>query len=161
MGVGALSLAGLLKLKGHAGTEASSLRGKSVVLLFLHGGPPHIEFFDPKMTAPSEIHSVTGEVATTIPGIAFGGTFPRLASMADRLAIIRSYGSQNTAHRYDGVVSGGASCERAGVDSGGMGRARTVRKAERLGERAICNGQCPLHLCAGPGLGAHRYYREN
>jgi hypothetical protein len=97
----------LLQLKAEARAGESPLRGKSVVLLFLHGGPPHIEFFDPKMSAPSEIHSITGELQASLPGITLGGTFPKLAAMADRLAIVRSYGSKNSAHRYDQIVSGG------------------------------------------------------
>src|SRR5262245_12440913 len=90
-----------------AADGASVLRDRSVVLLFLHGGPPHIEFFDPKMTAPTEIRCITGEVQTKLPGITFGATFPRLAALADKLAIVRSYGSGNSEHAYGRVVSGG------------------------------------------------------
>jgi len=43
------------------------------------------------MSAPVEIRSVTGEVKTTIPGVTFGGTFPKLAERAKRLAIVRSF----------------------------------------------------------------------
>jgi hypothetical protein len=82
-------------------------KGKSVVLLFLQGGPPHIEFFDPKMSAAAEFRSITGEVPTTIPGVTFGGTFPRLAERAKRLAVVRSYGTQNILHTYLSITSGG------------------------------------------------------
>ena len=64
---------------------------KSVIFLFLHGGPSQIETFDPKMSAPAEVRSATGEVATKLPGVTFGGTFPKLARLADKLAIVRSY----------------------------------------------------------------------
>ncbi|MBT6724438.1 MAG: DUF1501 domain-containing protein, partial [Planctomycetaceae bacterium] len=47
-------------------------------MLFLQGGPSHIEFFDPKMSAPPEIRSITGEIQTKTPSITFGSTFPRL-----------------------------------------------------------------------------------
>ena len=106
LGLGSLSLPGLLELNAQASAGKSSLRGKSVVLLFLHGGPPHIEFFDPKMSAPSEIHSITGEVKTTIPGVTFGGTFPKLAQMADKISVVRSFGSKNSQHKYDKVAGG-------------------------------------------------------
>jgi hypothetical protein len=93
-----------------AGAGAASAKpavsGKSVVLLFLHGGPPHIELFDPKMTAPSEIRSITGEVQTNLPGITFGATFPQLATLADKLTVVRSYGSKNAGHSYGRVASG-------------------------------------------------------
>lgn len=76
------------------------------MLLFLQGGPPHIEFFDPKLSAPSEIHSITGEIQTKLPGITFGATFPKLAAMTDRFTIVRSYGSGQSGHTYGEVVSG-------------------------------------------------------
>ena len=57
-----------------------ALKDKAVVVLFLAGGASHIETFDPRMDAPDGVRSVTGEVATTIPGVTFGGTFPALAA---------------------------------------------------------------------------------
>ncbi len=108
LGAGAATLPNLLaaQAKGAGGIGGSPIRGKSVVLLFLHGGPPHIEFFDPKMDAPSEFHSITGEVKTKTPGITFGGTFPKLAAMSDKLSIVRSYRSTNGGHTYGKVASG-------------------------------------------------------
>ncbi len=49
------------------------LTGKSVIFLFLHGGPSQFETFDPKMAAPPDIRSASGEMATSIPGMTFGG----------------------------------------------------------------------------------------
>ena len=79
--------------------------GKSVVLLFLGGGPSHIELFDPKPDAPSEFRSLTGEVATVHPGIAFGGTFPQLAKLAKKFSIVRSFQSLNSGHEYTAVTT--------------------------------------------------------
>ena len=76
LGIGGLALPQLLATRALDSNVPGAVRDKSVVLLFLNGGPPHIEFFDPKMTAPSEIRSITGEVPTKLPGISFGGTFP-------------------------------------------------------------------------------------
>jgi hypothetical protein len=111
LGAGALTLGGLalpelLAAKAQAGSKSggSYVRDKAVVVLFLQGGPSHIEFFDPKMTAPTEVRSITGEVATKHAGITFAGGFPRLAEMTDRFAIIRSYGSQNAGHEYLDVM---------------------------------------------------------
>ena len=69
-----------------AGDEKRIFSGKSVVFLFLHGGPSQIETFDPKMTAPIGNRSATGEIATKLPGVTFGSTFPKLAERADQLA---------------------------------------------------------------------------
>ena len=104
-GLGALGLSGLMQ------AQAAGARTKdtSVVWLWLGGGPTHVETFDPKMDAPMEYRSVNGEVKTKLPGITFGGSFPKLAAMADKLAVIRSHahkvGDHEKAHIH--VLSGG------------------------------------------------------
>jgi hypothetical protein len=107
LGLGGLSLPSLLAARAGGVASVDYVNDVSVVLLFLQGGPSHIEFFDPKLTAPSEIRSVTGEVKTQIPGVTFGGTFPLLAGMTDKLAIVRSYASNNSGHTYAKVTTGG------------------------------------------------------
>lgn len=77
---------------------------KSVILLFLHGGPSQIETFDPKMTAPVGIQSATGEIQTAIPGITFGSSFPQLAARADRLNVVRSFVTGDGNHDIKPVV---------------------------------------------------------
>ena len=92
--IGTLSLGGL-SLPGLLATQAAEqkrlLSGRSVIFLFLHGGPSQFETFDPKMSAPADIRCATGEIATRMPGVTFGAALPRLASMADRLAVVRSF----------------------------------------------------------------------
>lgn len=105
--LGGLTLPMLLKAKAAAAEAGRPVKDKAVVLLFLSGGPSHIEFFDPKMTAPEEIRSITGEVQTRLPGITFAGSFTRMAQMADRLAIVRSYASGSGDHTYLLPASGG------------------------------------------------------
>lgn len=107
IGAAALGAAGLpawLPAFEAAGAS-SALRDRSVVFLFLHGGPSQIETFDPKLTAPSGIGSATGEVSTPIPGVTFGGTFPRLASLASRLTIVRSFATGDGNHDIKPIVS--------------------------------------------------------
>ena len=108
LALGGLSLPGLLAAKA-AGAEQDFVRDKSVVLLYLSGGASQFETFDPKMNAPKEIRSVTGEVKTKLPGVTFGGTFEKLAARADKLAVIRSHahkvGNHDKAHVH--VLSGG------------------------------------------------------
>ncbi|MAG93233.1 MAG: hypothetical protein CMJ48_05735, partial [Planctomycetaceae bacterium] len=89
-GFGGLTLAGLLasRAKGQTSTTAT---GRSVVVLNLQGGPSQFETFDPKMTAPAGIRSITGEVQTSLAGVTFGGSLPQLARLADRIAVVRSY----------------------------------------------------------------------
>ncbi len=104
---GVFGLPQLLAARAQAAAGGKVVRDRSVVLLFLQGGPSHIELFDPTLTAPAEIRSVTGEVATKLPGITFGGTFAKMGALADKLAVVRSYGSQNTGHTYESVTTAG------------------------------------------------------
>src|SRR5690349_1075007 len=64
LGLGGLSLPHLLGAR--AGASKPITTGKSVVFLYLFGGPPQHETFDPKMTAPDGIRTVTGEVTTAL-----------------------------------------------------------------------------------------------
>src|SRR4051794_5219925 len=85
--LGGLGLPQLLAAKERTAADGRAWKDRAVVLLFLQGGPSHIEFFDPKMTAPEEIRSITGEVQTGLPGITFAGSFPKLAKMTDKIAV--------------------------------------------------------------------------
>src|SRR5262245_42249975 len=101
--VGTLSAAGvslpaLLAARARAGKSGQAVKDTSVVWLWLGGGPTHVETFDPKMTAPSEFRSVTGEVSSVLPGLTLGGTFPEIAKVADKMAFIRSFAHRNSGH---------------------------------------------------------------
>ena len=104
---GALGLTDLLTARAKAAEITTVKKERSVVLLFLQGGPSHFEFFDPKMTAPADIRSMTGEVQTRLPGVTFGGTMTKLAAMADKLAVLRSYASMNGDHSYLSITGAG------------------------------------------------------
>ena len=91
LGLGGLALSQLLAAKARATDAGTSLADKSVIFVFQHGGPSQFETYDPKMSAPTEIRCQTGEISTSLPGITFGSTFPRLAHLADKIAIVRSY----------------------------------------------------------------------
>jgi hypothetical protein len=106
MGMGGLGLAGGLAEKAMA-AERSPLRDRSVIFLFMHGGPSQYETFDPKMDAPSSIRSATGEVSTTIPGVTFGGTFEKLAKRAHLFNIVRSFVTGDGNHDIKPVLSSG------------------------------------------------------
>lgn len=110
MQIGALGGTGLSLADRLASAEVASsnsaVSDRAVILLFLHGGPSQIETFDPKMSAPTGICSATGELQTSIPGITFGGTFPKLAQHADKLSIVRSFTTGNGNHDIKPVVSG-------------------------------------------------------
>src|SRR5256714_3411657 len=105
--IGGLALGGLT-LPGWLAARASDSKqlvsDKSVIFLFLHGGPSQIETFDPKMSAPEGIRSATGEIATALPGVTFGSSFPKLAKLAERLAVVRSYVPGDANHDIKPIV---------------------------------------------------------
>ena len=98
LGCGGLSLANLLAARSQAAEAGQSVKSTSVVWLWLGGGPTHIETFDPKMTAPSEYRSVTGETPTNISGVSIGGYFNETAQVADKMAFVRSFAHTNSGH---------------------------------------------------------------
>jgi uncharacterized protein (DUF1501 family) len=104
LGIGGLTLPRFLQLRAQ---QPEAVSDRAVVLLFLQGGPPQHETFDPKMSAPDEYRSATGEIQTALPGITFGSTFPKLAKRADRINVVRSYQSRNGGHTYGEVLSAG------------------------------------------------------
>ncbi len=102
--LGGLSLPGLLR----AGTDAKSdkiLRDRSVVFLFMHGGPPQTETFDPKMTAASEYRCFNGEIKTAVPGLTYGSSLEKLARLADKTTVVRSFQPGDGNHNIKPLVS--------------------------------------------------------
>ena len=98
LGLGALALPDLLRMRAAARAAGEPTKETSVIWLWLSGGPTHVETFDPKMTAPSEYRSVTGEVKTPVSGVTLGGTFPKIAAVGDKMAFVRSFAHTNSGH---------------------------------------------------------------
>jgi hypothetical protein len=73
-------------------------RDVSCILLWLQGGISHIDSFDPKPEAPTEIRGDFGAIATKVPGILLCDPLPRLASVQDQYAILRSLNPKNGSH---------------------------------------------------------------
>ncbi len=87
LGAAGLSLPNLLALEAQAGIRNSH---KSVILIYLVGGPPHQDMFDLKPDAPREIAGPHRAIGTNVPGIQICELFPRMAKMMDKFALIRS-----------------------------------------------------------------------
>ena len=86
LGLGGLALPGLLRAEA---VQGSSSR-KSVIMVFLPGGPPHQDMWDLKMEAPSEIRGEFRPIGTRVPGIQVCELFPKMAAMMDKFSLIRS-----------------------------------------------------------------------
>lgn len=96
--IGGLAMGGLALpdiLRGEAANAAQTLttpRGtaKGIIMVLLPGGPSHLDMYDLKPDAPSEIRGEFQPIATNVPGIDICELMPRLAGMADKLALVRS-----------------------------------------------------------------------
>jgi len=83
---GGLTMADILRAEHASGRKSH----KSVIMIFLPGGPPHQDMFDLKPQAPSEVRGEFRPINTNVPGIEICEHLPRMAAMMDRFAIIRS-----------------------------------------------------------------------
>ncbi|MEO1991356.1 MAG: DUF1501 domain-containing protein, partial [Pirellulales bacterium] len=79
-------------------------RDRSVIFLFMHGGPSQFETFDPKQDGPPHSRSVNGEIASSVPGVHFGSTFERLAKRAHLFNVVRSFVTGNGNHDIKPIV---------------------------------------------------------
>lgn len=89
------------------GSAAGSVGGtfgsaKSCIVLFLSGGPPQHETFDPKPEAPSEVRGEFGSIPTNVAGIDFSELLPKTARIADQLTILRSLHTGVNSHSVSG-----------------------------------------------------------
>ncbi len=99
LGVGGLSLPGLLRCEqAHASTAAHPSRAKSVIVLFLSGGPAHMDMWDMKPNAPAEIRGTFRPTSTNVPGIQVSEHLPGMARNADKYAILRAVHHKTSSH---------------------------------------------------------------
>ncbi len=86
----AFTLADQLRAADARKAAGRPARAKAAILVFLPGGPPHLDTWDPKPDAPTEIRGEFGTTATRAPGVRFVEHFPLQARLFDRLAVVRS-----------------------------------------------------------------------
>ncbi len=91
-----ITLANLLQAEAVAGVGSST---RSLINIHLDGGPPHLDTIDMKMSAPSEIRGEFFPIQTSLPGLQICELLPKVASIADRFAFIRSL--TGSAGRHD------------------------------------------------------------
>ena len=87
LGLGGLTLADLLRLRAHAGTRTSA---RSVIMVCLAGGPSHIDMYDLKPNATTEYRGDFKQIKSNVPGFDISEMFPKQATIADKLALVRT-----------------------------------------------------------------------
>jgi hypothetical protein len=103
LALGGLSLPQLLRAESRSG---DSHLHKSVIMIFLSGGPPHQDMVDLKPDAPADVRGEFNPIHTKVPGIDICEHLPRLAAMMDRFAIIRSLVGSEGHHAAFQCVTG-------------------------------------------------------
>lgn len=98
LGIGGLTLPGLLRHQHLAAQEGRSVRKKSVILVWLAGGPSHLDMYDLKPDAPAEVRGEFRPISTNVPGVQIGEHLPYQAAVMDKLAIVRSAFHTNAGH---------------------------------------------------------------
>lgn len=88
LGLGGLTLADVLRLAAR-GEQGPAAPAKSVIMVYLPGGPSHIDMYDPKPAAPVEFRGEFGTIRTKVPGLDFCEHLPLQAQIADKLSVVR------------------------------------------------------------------------
>ena len=119
-------------LAGGAGPApaAEATKAKSVMLIWLVGGPSHIDLFDPKPNAQTEFRGPFASIATRTPGLRFSELLPRMAAGSDQFSVVRTNVNYDGGHRPAGSIAW--TCGKA-TDGGESGNGKPSGYPPNLG----------------------------
>lgn len=105
LGLTGLTLADLLRLRARG---AAGSGPKGVIMIYLNGGPPHMDMYDMKPDAPADYRGELKPIQTSVPGLDICELMPRQARIADKLALIRNmyWGDGDQGHAYGKLLTG-------------------------------------------------------
>ena len=106
-GIGSLSVPELLRVRAEAAKQGNSIRQKSVILLWMTGGPSHIDTWDPKPHRPFMNRGPFAPISTAMPGTIICEHLPKQAAMLDKFTIIRSVDPKKSSHQPNQVIQTG------------------------------------------------------
>ena len=120
-GMAGLTLPALLKQRAEASAKGNPTTKKNVILFWLSGGPSHIDMWDPKPDAPSEIRGPFDSIPTKLPGVRVGEHLPLTAKLMDKLTILRGVDCSASNHTPITMQAGNPLARRTndGKDGGG------------------------------------------
>jgi hypothetical protein len=121
-----LSLADLLRLRADSGYQVGQAR--SVIFIWLWGGPAQLDTWDPKPNAPLDFRGPFAAIPTRTPGVRVCELFPRIAAIQDKLTILRSLTTTSNDHGVAGTI-GLTGSAVGSVNLGGGMAAGSVRPA--------------------------------
>src|SRR5689334_9498210 len=103
LAVGGLTLADLLRLQAQGASKPS---GKAVIMVYLNGGPSHVDMYDLKPSAPFEYRGDFMPTKTNVGGMEICELLPEQAKIADKFAIIRNMQFQQQGHTAPELYTG-------------------------------------------------------
>lgn len=107
-GVAGLTLPGLLRMRSEAAAHGRSIPGRrALILLWMTGGPSHIDTWDPKPDRPIQNRGPFATVATRLPGVRICEHLPKQAARLDRMTLIRSMDCRKSNHEPNRVLQTG------------------------------------------------------
>lgn len=106
-GIAGLSLPDLLKARAQASLAGTPSTNKSVILLWMTGGPSHIDTWDPKPDRPFQNRGPFSTIDTSVPGISICQHLPKQAAMMDQFTLIRSVDCRGSNHEPNQVMQTG------------------------------------------------------
>jgi hypothetical protein len=112
-GLGGLSLPELLRHRAEAADSKPAPSRKSVILLWMAGGPSHIDTWDPKPGRPEMNRGPFGVTTTRVPGVIVCEHLPKMAAMLDRFTLIRSVDARGSNHEPNTVFQTGNTAAEA------------------------------------------------
>jgi hypothetical protein len=89
-GMASVGLGGVLRAAQGGNPDASRAKDTRVILLWLDGGPGHMDLYDMKPDAPAEYRGIWRPIRTNVPGMEISELFPRQAKIADKFSLVRS-----------------------------------------------------------------------
>ena len=95
-GLFGLNLGAMLQMQAKGAEEKKSAGGpgwgkaKSIILVYLQGGPSHLDLWDPKENVPDNVRSAFGNIPTKVPGVKYTEVLPKLAQVNDKFTTLRS-----------------------------------------------------------------------
>ena len=98
LGLAGLSLPNLLRQRARAASQGLPKKDTAMILVWLGGGPSHIDMYDLKPQAPAEFRGEFNPIATNVPGTQIGEHLPHEAKIMDKVSIVRSVTHTNAGH---------------------------------------------------------------
>jgi len=134
-GMAAVGLPTILRAKEDSARRGIARKDTSVILIWLDGGPGHMDMYDMKPEAPAEYRGLWRPIPTNVPGFEISELFPLQAKVADKFSVVRSLYHNNGDHFAGGHIILTSRAGASGADQAGKYPSIGAIAAKTLGPR--------------------------